>query len=106
MLFMLSPRVLLCFQHRICCGNSAKSVGAWQPEDGSEADKVLQAFDLVFVVLFTVELAINMFGNLFVEFFMDGWNYFDTFVVIVSLVATFADENPGLVSAVSTAAGV
>ena len=60
----------------------------------------MQAFDLVFVVLFTVELAINMFGNLFVEFFMDGWNYFDTFVVIVSLVATFADENPGLVSVV------
>jgi hypothetical protein len=73
---------------------------AYQPEDGSPADKVLQTFDLIFVVLFTVELGINMFGNLWLAFFMDGWNYFDTFVVIVSLVATFADENPGLVSTV------
>jgi voltage-gated sodium channel len=66
------------------------------PEKGSEADKVLQTFDLVFVALFTIELAINMFANLVTRFIADGWNYFDTFVVIISLVATFADENPGL----------
>jgi len=66
------------------------------PEAGSTSDSVLQTFDLIFVVLFTVELGINMFANLFIDFVSDGWNYFDTFVVIISLVATFADENPGL----------
>ena len=58
----------------------------------------MKTFDLIFVVLFTAELGVNMFGNLWIDFFMDTWNYFDTFVVIVSLVAAFAEENPGLVS--------
>ena len=66
------------------------------PQAGDDADRILKLFDLVFVALFSVELAINMFANLFWDFFSDGWNYFDTFVVIISLVATFAQENPGL----------
>jgi hypothetical protein len=66
------------------------------PEKGQTADKVLNTFELVLVALFTIELAINMFANLIYDFFTDGWNYFDTFVVIISLVATFANDNPGL----------
>ena len=66
------------------------------PAEGSKEDSVLQTLDLIFVALFTIELAINMYANLVTRFISDGWNYFDTFVVIISLIATFAEENPGL----------
>lgn len=66
------------------------------PQEGSQEDNVLEAFDRVFVALFTIELGINMFANLWTRFLADGWNYFDSFVVIISLISTFAQENPGL----------
>lgn len=66
------------------------------PEDGTREADVLETFDYVFVVLFTVELAINIFGNWFFDFVSDAWNWFDTIVVIISLVSKFASDDPGL----------
>jgi hypothetical protein len=66
------------------------------PMEGDKADRILQTFDFVFVALFTAELGLNLFANLWSDFVMDLWNYFDSFVVIISLVSVFANNNPGL----------
>ena len=66
------------------------------PEEGSSEKQILDVFDGVFVWLFTLELAINMFSNLFINFFSDAWNYFDTFVVLISLISSFSSDNSGL----------
>ena len=66
------------------------------PPEGSKEDHVLETLDKIFVALFTIELGVNMFANLWTRFVSDGWNYFDGFVVIISLVAILAQDNPGL----------
>ena len=55
----------------------------------------LEAVDLVFTALFTLELFVNLFAMLFTEFFSDPWNYFDTIVVVVGLVTLVKPDLPG-----------
>ena len=55
----------------------------------------LEAVDLVFTALFTLELFVNLFAMLFTEFFSDPWNYFDTIVVVVGLVTLVMPDLPG-----------
>ena len=57
--------------------------------------EILEAVDLVFTALFTLELAVNLFATLFAEFFSDPWNYFDSIVVSVGLVTLFLPDLPG-----------
>jgi len=37
-----------------------------------------------------------MFGTLFLEFFSDAWNWFDTLVVAISLLSVFSAGIPGV----------
>jgi voltage-gated sodium channel len=66
------------------------------PEDGTAASDVLEKFDYAFVMIFTVELAINLFATFFWEFILDPWNWFDTIVVVISLISQFSAGDPGL----------
>ena len=47
----------------------------------------LEALDIFFTVIFTVELATNAFAHWFHPFVRNGWNAFDCIVVTLSLVA-------------------
>jgi voltage-gated sodium channel len=57
--------------------------------DGSltSAGSALELVDLIFTVIFTVELAINAFAHWFRPFVRDPWNHFDFCVVLLSLLA-------------------
>ena len=55
------------------------------PAKGSRGERVFEGIDLVFTVLFTIELAFNLFGNWFWPFFSDGWSVFDLVIVGSSL---------------------
>jgi hypothetical protein len=46
---------------------------------------IFEYTDLIFTILFTIELAINLFSTLVKSFVKDPWNFFDLTVVAVSL---------------------
>ncbi len=58
--------------------------------------QAISSMNLTFTIMFTVELAVNMTATLCVEFFRDAWNWFDTVVVLVSLISVFLDNMPGV----------
>ncbi|EKX46936.1 hypothetical protein GUITHDRAFT_107287 [Guillardia theta CCMP2712] len=64
--------------------------------NGSYYDVVFSNLDIIFTVLFTLELAVNMCGNLFRRFVSDGWSLFDLLVVMVSIVALSNYNLPGI----------
>ena len=58
-------------------------------------DDLLEKVDLMFTVIFTLELMVNLFATLVEKFFSDPWNYFDTVVVSVGLVSLAVPDMPG-----------
>ena len=50
--------------------------------------------NLIFTVVFAFELAINMFANWMYTFIRSGWNWFDLFIVIMSLLDFGPLDNP------------
>ena len=60
-----------------------------------EANSIFENVDLGYTIFFTVELMINMFGTLPLDFFREPWNYFDSFVVAISLSALVLILLPG-----------
>lgn len=66
------------------------------PEAGTKGAEILAQFDLAFVIIFTAELIVNIFANWMQDFVSDAWCWFDTIVVIISLVSKFASDNAGL----------
>lgn len=48
--------------------------------------------DLFFTVVFTIELAINMYAHLLWEFLGDGWSLFDFLIVTISVTAVFSSS--------------
>mmetsp|Transcript_35573 Transcript_35573/g.71264 ORF Transcript_35573/g.71264 Transcript_35573/m.71264 type:complete len:96 (+) Transcript_35573:474-761(+) len=51
------------------------------PARGSDTERVFEELDLAFTILFTLELAFNMAGNMWIKFWRDSWNWFDFLVV-------------------------
>ena len=49
---------------------------------------------MVFNVVFAFELAINMFANWMYKFIRSGWNWFDLFIVLMSLLDFGPFDNP------------
>jgi voltage-gated sodium channel len=66
------------------------------PEPGTKGAEILAQFDLAFIIIFTAELAVNIFANWMQDFVTDAWCWFDTIVVVISLVSKFASDNAGL----------
>ena len=58
------------------------------PDDGSYGQSVFMSLDATLTAVFTAELLINIFAHSndgFRPFYTRGWNWFDTFIVIISL---------------------
>ena len=62
------------------------------PPAESTTNAIFEAIDLVFTALFTTELAITLLAHWFFSFFLDGWHWFDSCVVTISL-ASIANTN-------------
>lgn len=54
--------------------------------DGLEYPDWFGALEYMFNVLFLIELVLNMYGHWFWEFWRDGWNWFDFFVVSIGVI--------------------
>mmetsp|Transcript_29155 Transcript_29155/g.46957 ORF Transcript_29155/g.46957 Transcript_29155/m.46957 type:complete len:310 (+) Transcript_29155:591-1520(+) len=59
------------------------------PQPGTTLDRVFSELDMVFTIIFAVELGINLMAHWFRPFWSDGWSVFDFIVVTVSLLALF-----------------
>lgn len=60
-------------------------------ELGDRAPKVLfEVLDLVFTLIYVLELLLNLFVNWLRPFLRNGWSIFDTICVIIGVVGTFA----------------
>ena len=66
------------------------------PEPGGEISNALKVLEVLFTVLFALELVINIIAHWFKEFFNDAWNVFDFVVVGVSLLALGNENLPAV----------
>ena len=81
------------------------------PQPGSHLDNLFNIFEIVFLSIFSVELALNMFANWFFPFVTDGWNVnvvyspcktsraaqiFDFVVVVISILSQVIENLPGV----------
>ena len=67
-----------------------------QPADGSALFRMFDHFDSAISLIFAIELTINILSNWFWDFVSDGWNWFDTTVVLVSLIAEYGSSSNGV----------
>mmetsp|Transcript_5695 Transcript_5695/g.18351 ORF Transcript_5695/g.18351 Transcript_5695/m.18351 type:complete len:285 (-) Transcript_5695:2674-3528(-) len=61
---------------------------------GQQNVVLFHTFDWVFTLLFSVELAMNLFGNWITPFFESNWNLFDFAIVTVSIVCVGYPSGP------------
>lgn len=61
---------------------------------GDKHPEVFDAFELAYNILFTIELAINMYAHWFWTFWISGWNVFDVIVVTIGIVNTLYTDLP------------
>ena len=54
-----------------------------------ESERLFNLADVIFTLIFCVELLINMFGTMVNEFVSDWWNWFDVLIVTTSVVNLF-----------------
>jgi hypothetical protein len=69
-------------------------------DDGSPTNvaNLLENLNLLFTIVFTVELAINAFAHWFRPFVTDIWSQVDAFVVAMSILPLLVpDQNTGIV---------
>mmetsp|Transcript_145797 Transcript_145797/g.254550 ORF Transcript_145797/g.254550 Transcript_145797/m.254550 type:complete len:449 (-) Transcript_145797:1288-2634(-) len=66
------------------------------PMPDSPEDMVFYIFEWFFMVVFTFELFVNVYGSWFVKFWKSGWNWFDFVIVAVSAISLFWPEMPGV----------
>ena len=57
---------------------------------------VFDAFETFFLVIFTVELVLNMYGSWCNLFWQSSWNMFDFVVVVTSILAAILPDLPGI----------
>ena len=63
-------------------------------DDGGRLKLVVDDLNLFFTLMFTVDLALNLFANWFLPFVRDFWSVFDFVIVSLSLVAIFYTNLP------------
>ena len=84
-----------CHRHRRRPQNFAVNVSEAQlvnirsNEDGtrSATSRALEGVDVAFTAVFTAELLVNLYAHWLRPFLADGWNLFDSAVILLSLVA-------------------
>ena len=53
-----------------------------------------QEVEEVFLLLFTIELGVNMYAHLWWEFAREPWNWFDFLCCVLSIIVTYLDYIP------------
>ena len=57
----------------------------------------MNTWDLIFTIIFSVELAINLFCHILVPFITNPWNWLDVIIVSVSIVGVVTVQPTGIV---------
>jgi hypothetical protein len=66
------------------------------PTPGSSNDDIFKNLELIFTIIFSVELAVNLFGHWWVLFVKDWWNWLDSLVVAICIISTVVPNLPAL----------
>lgn len=66
------------------------------PEEGSQEQAVFLVFEWFFGLIFSIELAWNMYGSWWGMFWASGWNWFDFIIVLISLLSLGLGNLPGI----------
>ncbi len=87
-------------QNFVCTIVEAEFIPDLTNKDGSPTTlaNLLDKFNLLFTVIFTIELAINALAHWFRPFITDMWSQLDAFVVALSILPFLVPEqNTGIV---------
>ncbi len=66
----------------------------FKQDNSKQFDDFIVIINLIFTVVFAIELGINMFANWMYEFIRSGWNWLDLFIVTMSLLDFGPFDNP------------
>mmetsp|Transcript_2326 Transcript_2326/g.3731 ORF Transcript_2326/g.3731 Transcript_2326/m.3731 type:complete len:904 (+) Transcript_2326:305-3016(+) len=66
----------------------------FNPEPGSHLDNLFHDVEVIFLILFCLELGWNFFAHFWWKFWQDGWNIFDVFVIIGSVIQVTSADLP------------
>ena len=69
-------------------------------EDGrpSKISEVIDIADVLFLIIFTVELVLNLYGHWMSGFLNNGWSCFDFVVVVMGMIASFMTHSQSYVA--------
>ena len=62
---------------------SAELLPSLPPEEFASTSRLLEQIEMAITVLFTLELAMNVFANFLLPFISSAWNIFDLLVVVL-----------------------
>jgi hypothetical protein len=66
----------------------------YRQQSSKAVDDFVRLINLIFTVIFAIELGINMFANWMYRFFRNGWNWLDILIVLMSLLDFGPFDNP------------
>jgi voltage-gated sodium channel len=66
----------------------------YKQQNSKRFDDFVTYINLLFNAIFAIELCINLFGNWLYAFFRSGWNWFDLFIVLMSMLDFGPFNNP------------
>jgi hypothetical protein len=109
---LLVRSLFKCSPFQICVGillvaNFAMSAFEAQMRDSlvlddgispSQIAVILDVADVAFLVIFTLELVLNLYAHWMSEFLQDGWSCFDFLVVCMGIIAPFMTNSPSYVA--------
>jgi len=67
-----------------------------RPTPISQLGRVFEDLEIVFTILFTIEVILNFTANFFWDWFRDTWNIFDAAIVVISIAADATSEMPSV----------
>jgi hypothetical protein len=96
-------RCAMIYQHDLSQGLVALLIGASfitnvlevqlnPAEKDPELTRIFTDIDIIFTILFVLELSLNLFVNWLRPFFQESWNVFDFVVVSVSVISLFTSS--------------
>ena len=63
------------------------------PEEGSDLDQGLQMLEYLYTAIFSAELLLNVYGHWFWVFVLNGWNVFDSAIVVSMFISVSGNHN-------------
>mmetsp|Transcript_37891 Transcript_37891/g.100841 ORF Transcript_37891/g.100841 Transcript_37891/m.100841 type:complete len:203 (+) Transcript_37891:523-1131(+) len=80
----------------VCTVVECQFIDSMQNDDGSSTatGSTLEQLNTMFTLVFTAELAINMFCHWWRPFIVDPWNWLDVFIVTMSILSLIVTNQP------------